>query len=116
MWVAQNGKLSISLDARSNGNMKQCVTDLDLGLPADWNKNAVLGITATTGQLADNHDILSLLFRCVIVVYRSCTAAVSGCTCLRRFSADAHSLTQARTRVYLLTDRPCVAVPRLARC
>ena len=59
----QNGKLSISVDARSNGDMKTCVKDLDLGLTPGWNKNAYFGITATTGQLADNHDILSLLFR-----------------------------------------------------
>ena len=32
-------------------------------LTPGWNKNAYFGITATTGQLADNHDILSLLFR-----------------------------------------------------
>jgi hypothetical protein len=44
--------------------MKSCVEGLDLGLPAGWNAKATLGITATTGQLADNHDLLSLMIRC----------------------------------------------------
>lgn len=37
-----------------------CVTIPDIGLPNNWARSAHLGLTATTGQLADNHDIISL--------------------------------------------------------
>jgi hypothetical protein len=31
------------------------------GLPKNWLKTAYVGVTASTGQLADNHDVISLL-------------------------------------------------------
>lgn len=30
-------------------------------MPSDWLNKAYVGITASTGQLADNHDVLSLM-------------------------------------------------------
>ena len=36
------------------------MTVSDIGLSADWLVESHIGFTGTTGQLADNHDILSL--------------------------------------------------------
>lgn len=54
--------LSVQIDPRGNGNWFQCTT-VDLApynLPENWLRKAHLGLTATTGQLADNHDVISL--------------------------------------------------------
>ena len=32
----------------------------DIPLPDNWSRRAHLGLTASTGQLADNHDVVSL--------------------------------------------------------
>jgi mannose-binding lectin 2 len=53
----------VSLDSKNSGEYTSCVKDVELELPAGWNANAYIGLTATTGQLADNHDVLSLLVR-----------------------------------------------------
>lgn len=57
------GKLSVYIDAKDSGNFVTCLDNVNLptGLATDWHKTAYIGLTATTGQLADNHDILSLL-------------------------------------------------------
>lgn len=54
--------LSVYLDASNSGNYKECVaaTMLPETLDVQWLSRAYLGITASTGQLADNHDVLSL--------------------------------------------------------
>lgn len=49
------------VDARDTGDWIECVNLQNLSLPSDWLKDAHIGITATTGQLADNHDVLSLV-------------------------------------------------------
>ncbi len=48
------------IDARNTGEWVSCVNVANLGLPVNWARSAHLGLTATTGQLADNHDIISL--------------------------------------------------------
>lgn len=48
------------IDAKNSGEWVECVSIKDLGLPKDWIKKSYLGLTATTGQLADNHDVISL--------------------------------------------------------
>jgi len=61
--VIINGtNLIVSIDGKNTGTFIDCVNLKDLELPGgeDWLKNAYVGITATTGQLADNHDIISL--------------------------------------------------------
>lgn len=60
----RNNRISIYIDARANGDWKPCVTDISLadrGLGDGWHREAGvhLGLIATTGDLADNHDILS---------------------------------------------------------
>lgn len=50
------------IDYDNRGHFKNCISMYELPLPAGWHKNSYLGLTATTGQLADNHDILGLQF------------------------------------------------------
>ena len=46
---------------KGTGEYTDCaVLDNPVGLSKDWLKKAHIGITATTGALADNHDIISL--------------------------------------------------------
>jgi lectin, mannose-binding 2 len=56
------GTLRVKVDAKSNGEWVDCTTVnvLEKGLPEDWATGSYLGLTATTGQLADNHDVLGL--------------------------------------------------------
>jgi len=55
-------RLILEVDAGSKNEWTTCVTvnDLDKKLPKNWLRKARFGISGTTGQLADNHDILSL--------------------------------------------------------
>ena len=60
--VEVNGtKLVVSVDAKGTGYWEECYKTDKLPLSHDWAVKAHLGVTATTGQLADNHDVLSLL-------------------------------------------------------
>jgi mannose-binding lectin 2 len=53
--------LKIMIDARNTGDWMECadIPHGELGLAPGWLADAYVGITASTGQLADNHDILS---------------------------------------------------------
>ena len=48
------------MDANNSGEWESCVEVEDMGLPANWAARAYVGLTATTGALADNHDLLAL--------------------------------------------------------
>lgn len=48
------------IDATNSGEWTECVKVNDIGLPGNWLRRAYLGLSASTGQLADNHDIISL--------------------------------------------------------
>mmetsp|Transcript_14555 Transcript_14555/g.45058 ORF Transcript_14555/g.45058 Transcript_14555/m.45058 type:complete len:430 (+) Transcript_14555:67-1356(+) len=51
----------VSLDARNVGAFVECArVALPAALDAAWLRRAHLGVTASTGQLADNHDVLAL--------------------------------------------------------
>jgi mannose-binding lectin 2 len=57
----QGNKLSIQVDARNNGEWQECVDQYEIPeLAVDWLTNSYMGITASTGQLGDNHDIISV--------------------------------------------------------
>jgi lectin, mannose-binding 2 len=59
--VVTNGKsVAVSVDAKNDGNFVTCA-NMDLPFAEDWAEKAYVGITASTGQLADNHDVLSLV-------------------------------------------------------
>jgi mannose-binding lectin 2 len=52
--------LILQVDSKNSGEWKDCATVSDVGLSENWLVEAHIGFTGTTGQLADNHDILSL--------------------------------------------------------
>jgi len=54
--------LSVFLDAANSGEYRECVapTPLPASLDATWLARSYLGVSASTGQLADNHDVLAL--------------------------------------------------------
>ncbi|KAJ1381418.1 hypothetical protein B484DRAFT_411749, partial [Ochromonadaceae sp. CCMP2298] len=58
--VLQGPSLHVYVDAANTEDWVLCVSIDDVSLPEDWAKHAYIGVTATTGQLADNHDILGL--------------------------------------------------------
>lgn len=57
-------RLQVKIDARGDDDWLDCVsvdmTREAFRLPKDWLVRAHVGITASTGQLADNHDVISL--------------------------------------------------------
>lgn len=58
-YSASTGKVTVSIDEKNTGNFHTCFSEVT-NFNADWWKTAYIGISATTGQLADNHDILSV--------------------------------------------------------
>jgi mannose-binding lectin 2 len=50
----------VFIDARNTGEWSPCVNVSSLNLPAGWVPKLHIGLTASTGQLADNHDVLYL--------------------------------------------------------
>jgi len=55
-------ELGVWVDARSTGDYEPCATVAlqGEGLPPDWLREGHVTVTATTGQLADNHDVVAL--------------------------------------------------------
>ena len=54
-------EMIVFLDSNNSGDYKECVSlTLPSSLDEQWLSRAYLGITASTGQLADNHDVLGL--------------------------------------------------------
>lgn len=58
-YSASTGKVTVSIDEKNTGNFHTCFSEVT-NFNTDWWKTAYIGISATTGQLADNHDILSV--------------------------------------------------------
>jgi hypothetical protein len=57
----RDNKVTVYIDARGNGKWSTCVADVPVAAPAGWyRQGAYLGVIATTGDLADNHDLLSV--------------------------------------------------------
>lgn len=58
----RENRVWVDIDARGTNDWKPCVTEAAVAAPPDWFRGgAYLGFTASTGQLADNHDLLSVL-------------------------------------------------------
>jgi mannose-binding lectin 2 len=55
-----DNKLEIMMDPKNANEWEACVTIPRLNLPSGWLAKSYVGLTATTGQLADNHDIIYL--------------------------------------------------------
>ena len=49
----------VAIDEKNTGDFRTCFTEVTHFEP-NWWREATIGISATTGQLADNHDILSV--------------------------------------------------------
>lgn len=58
--LVEPDRIGLAIDTSGNGDYIDCAVIDNPGLPRDWLKKAHIGITATTGGLADNHDIISL--------------------------------------------------------
>jgi len=58
--IFNNTNFQLHIDAKNSGQWEECITLSNLTLPADFTENAYIGLTASTGQLADNHDVLGL--------------------------------------------------------
>ena len=57
--AAGGGIVSVDLDAGSSGAWQTCAVIDDVALPAGWADKVHVGLSASTGALADNHDVLS---------------------------------------------------------
>ena len=51
--------MTVAMDEKNTGSFHVCFTE-NVQFKESWWKKMHLGISATTGQLADNHDILSV--------------------------------------------------------
>lgn len=61
--VKERNSVSVFLDARGTGDFKSCISSLMLPQHLrgnEWWSMAHIGVSASTGQLADNHDVLAL--------------------------------------------------------
>ncbi len=59
--VFKGHTLTIRIDAKNSGEWVDCVSfNLPSELPTGFLANSYMGITASTGQLADNHDVISV--------------------------------------------------------
>ena len=58
-YSATTGMVRVAIDEKNTGNFHICINER-VDLDANWWRKAYIGISATTGQLADNHDILSV--------------------------------------------------------
>ena len=59
--VVEDRHLAVYVDPRNRGEWEECVMIEDMPLPEGWAREAHVGLTASTGQLVDNHDIISLV-------------------------------------------------------
>jgi len=60
VMITENNMFALYIDAANTGEWTTCVTLTELPFKRDWAMKAYIGITASTGALADNHDVLSL--------------------------------------------------------
>jgi len=56
--VIENLSLNVFIDTLNSGDWVACAEVHNL--PPEWSTHSFIGVSATTGALADNHDILSL--------------------------------------------------------
>jgi mannose-binding lectin 2 len=58
----KNGKLSVMVDERNTGEWTECVAQQELDLPASFyeGEEVQVGVSASTGGVADNHDVISM--------------------------------------------------------
>ncbi|TMW60658.1 hypothetical protein Poli38472_000700 [Pythium oligandrum] len=54
-----NHFVTISIDAKNTGEWEECYRT-ELLIPEHWIEESTIGLTASTGGLADNHDVISV--------------------------------------------------------
>jgi mannose-binding lectin 2 len=57
--ILNDTNLEVMIDLKNTGQWRPCVSVETKELGLDWLKESHIGLTASTGQLVDNHDILS---------------------------------------------------------
>lgn len=70
----KDSSMQVDIDSRGSGAWTPCATVSLAALPAGWMRGAKIGVTAATGQLADNHDVVG------VSVYDTAADATDG-TC-----------------------------------
>lgn len=50
--------IEIFIDPKNSGEWTHCTSLDNVPLPPNWSLRAHVGLTASTGQLADNHDVI----------------------------------------------------------
>lgn len=58
--IVNETSFELYVDAKNTGEWVECLVLRNLSMPNMWVENSFVGMTATTGQLADNHDVISL--------------------------------------------------------
>ncbi len=59
--IFTNGAVSVFLDSSGTGEFKTCIGGQKMPeMPQGWWQTAHHGVTAATGQMVDNHDVMSL--------------------------------------------------------
>jgi len=59
--IVNDTSLKLAVDPKNSGEWTDCVDLENLALPKGWASSAYVGLTASTGQLSDNHDVLSFV-------------------------------------------------------
>lgn len=60
MYKASTKVLTVMLDEKNTGDFRTVIEQKIEGLPRGWDNELHLSFSATTGQLADNHDLLAV--------------------------------------------------------
>ncbi|CAM9351291.1 unnamed protein product [Choristocarpus tenellus] len=56
----ENGKMSVEIDYKNTGQWVECAEVILPPMDKGWVKSSHIGLTASTGELSDNHDVLRL--------------------------------------------------------
>lgn len=106
----QRGKLTVKLDVYGIDYWQTCF-ETEVALPDGWDQRVYLGLSSSTGQLADNHDVLSMR------TYRCVRARTPARLCPLRMQCVTHAraagwMARCRRRLARSTRPRMVGVPR----
>lgn len=59
-YDGDTGVVKVMVDESGRGILSSCFEET-VNLPQDWWKNVHIGVSASTGDLADNHDIIEII-------------------------------------------------------
>ena len=58
-YDAETGQIVVRTDPHNRGYYDNCIS-AKVDLPEGWWQNAYIGVSASTGDLADNHDVIEI--------------------------------------------------------